>query len=293
MVKVQKTESLLLLKLLCLPLIKAFAFQFMIKGHVRKALNFCKEIMLDPFLSYSRFTSSSHQWLPMTSQYLLLSAAQMHYSVTTVICSQHLTIPRYTPHQAKHMIRETTESSHWKIALYSFSIAPSRKAFTISHSQYNSGSGVRTQEMQTVLPLRYLEVLWHSDHGHLSVPPRPFCTGRNLTSANTTTTIPQTAATDSQSSSSPQPPACQPVSTTRQSWGVTLFRVTFQSKKLYPHAFVADELKMLKLLLGSATILISFYRIDPIPVHAANSFLKRRYWRDAVHLPAIYFHHID
>lgn len=135
MVKVQKTESLLLLKLLCLPLMKAFAFQFMIKGHVRKALNFCKEITLDPFLSYSRFTSSSHQWLPMTSQYLLLSAAQMHYSVTIVICSRHLRIPRYTPHQAKHMIRETTESSHWKIDLYSFNVAPSRKAFTISLPQ--------------------------------------------------------------------------------------------------------------------------------------------------------------
>lgn len=132
--------------------------------------------------------------------------------------------------------------------------------------------------MQTVLPLRYLEVLWHSDHGHLSVPPQALLHRKEaLTSANTTTTIPQTAATDSQSSSSPPPPACQPLNTTHQSQGVTLFHVTFQSKKLYPHVFVVDELKMLKLLLGSATISISFYRIDPIPVHAANSFLKRRY----------------
>ena len=218
---------------MCLPLIKAFAFQFMIKGHVRKALKFCKEIMLDPFLSYSKFTSSNHQWLAMTSQYLLLLAAQMHYSVTTVTCSRHLTVTRYTPHQAKHRIREITESSHWKMDLHSFNIGPSRKASTFSLPQYDPSSGIRTQHVQTVLPLRYLEVLWDGDRLHLSFPHRPFCTeSEHWTLLTQPPQLHRQLLWTVQSPSSPPPPACQPCGTTHQSRGVTVFLVTFQSKKL-------------------------------------------------------------
>lgn len=52
-----------------------------------------------------------------------------------------------------------------------------------------------------------------------------------------------------------------------------------------------DELKALKLLLGSATILISFYRIDPIPVEAANLFLKE-YIDDTLYIYQIFIFNI-
>lgn len=65
---IQKTESLSFVKLLHLPWIKASAFQFVIVGRVHKPHEFCWEIMLDPFLSYTRFTPSNPLWLSMSSR---------------------------------------------------------------------------------------------------------------------------------------------------------------------------------------------------------------------------------
>lgn len=98
---IQKTESLSFVKLLHLPLIKASAFQFVIEGCVHKPHEFCWEIMLDPFLSYTRFTASNPLWLSMSSQYLLQQAAQMPYPDSTT--------PRYFPREAKHVVR-----GYWK-----------------------------------------------------------------------------------------------------------------------------------------------------------------------------------
>lgn len=70
------------------------------KGHEQNALEFCKQIMPDPFLGYYGFIPSKTQRLAVTSQYSLLLAAQMHSSVITAIHSWHLTITKY-PHQAR------------------------------------------------------------------------------------------------------------------------------------------------------------------------------------------------
>lgn len=114
-----------------------------------------------------------------------------------------------------------------------------------------------------------------TDHLHLSAS-----TGkRTLNSANTASL---TAAMGTQPHSHHHP-ACQHL---HPSESRTFLEF---SKEIAASCIVLGELKMLKLLQGSATASISFYRIEPIPVHAANYFLEE----DILHSPAIYFHHID
>lgn len=169
---IQKTESLPFVKLLHPCLIKASAFQFVIEGHVHKAHQFCWEIMLDPFLSYTRFTTPNPLWLPMSSPYLLPQAAQTPYSDTIITCPtiSQLTTMWYFPHEAKHTVRGYWKQSqkNWLELLQTRAFQEGIHNFTPPVQLWQWYKNAHADNFTLVSP--------GSDHQHPSFPHSPFCT---------------------------------------------------------------------------------------------------------------------